>query len=677
MKPLQLSNENLSSEFSQSNTLESDSTDCYGVNVYEFQEGEDLYGPRTRGYQKPKHMWMAKDQALTNIKPSSSPLAATTLDFEIDCCTNQESLNPVATNHMRCPSPNNLIYNMGSPSTSGSVQGLSAALSSCTNTSSSLCSHNSPLIGLNASEVTSTCTSPNFIENKTEKCVPLTCEINSNVVKIKVSAKSAPKKRTMGKVSENKFELDPSNTSSVPDASNSQLSSEKQSHTRRNRQPQARNSRKSKRKSASEFSPTSFHSVPSPNVPTDSCLSESPTLAVTETSNQEYSGYTSVYSKSLPSSSAFVSGGLKIRLRRDSAVDFTVGKGKRAKSKTVPATFRIVESWCDADAPGGEFSRRIRGATSSSTSPTFSLVSGGLRVGDIVWAKLAGYPYWPSQISAIWARTAHQLSQATLLNTSQSVDNGASSLAVLQTPSDPSLATGYTARVDWLAWDQCSYLSCAKLYPFKESFDKLYNPRTRVKGYAEAVRLAKQIVNGTYVPNENTDSQLSNMSPQNKSQSSLTGQISAPPSTDSQWSSMTTLSSSLEIPTSGTTNQITDKQSLPLPSDLLPDTFMSSQLNPLPASLSNVYSTTDGGGILNSTDAFSTHSNNNNSCPRIDDRNMELPELGNISMWAPLPQLDVSGLGVFHVPTFSEDEEDDLDTSIVNQLKLDFGSCLQ
>ncbi|CAH8488632.1 unnamed protein product [Schistosoma turkestanicum] len=113
-----------------------------------------------------------------------------------------------------------------------------------------------------------------------------------------------------------------------------------------------------------------------------------------------------MYSKSLPSS-AFVSGRLKIR---DTALDYNIEKGKRAKSKTT-STFRIVES---------------------------CMVSGGLRVGNMVWAKLAGCPYWSSRFYAIWARTAYQLSQATLLPTSQSLENNASSLAVLATPSDPS-----------------------------------------------------------------------------------------------------------------------------------------------------------------------------------------------------------------------------------------------
>ncbi|CAH8533141.1 unnamed protein product [Heterobilharzia americana] len=625
MKPLQLSNEDLSTEFVQSNTLGSDSTDCFGVNVYEFQEGEDLYGTRTRGYQKPKHMWMAKDQALTNIKSNSLTPAATTLDFGSDFCANQ-GLNSIPPGHLRCPSPTNLTYNMGSPSTSSSIQGLSAAMSSCTNTSSSLCSHTSPVIGPNMTEITSTCASPTFNEVKNDKCSSLIYELNT-ATKTKMNTKSTTRKRTTVRVSQKKSEPIDSTPSSAPEISRSQPLNDKQSHPHRNRQPRVRTNRKSKR-----------------------------------------------------SSTTFVSGGLKIRLRRDAALDFNVGKGKRTKSKTTPATFRIVESWCDADAPGGDFTRRARGANGSSTSPTFSLVSGGLRVGDIVWAKLAGYPYWPSQVNAIWARTAHQLSQATLFPTSQSLDSNASSLAVLATPPDPSLAAGYTARVDWLAWDQCSYLSCAKLYPFKESFDKLYNPRTRVKGYAEAVRLAKQIVNGIYIPNEGMDSQLPNMSPQNKLHLSLSGQISAPPSTDSQWSSMTTLSSSLELPTTSTNHQNShelDRHALPLPSDSVPDTCMSSQLNSAPASVSNVYSSGGGGGggMFSTTDAFSTHSNN--SCFGLADKNMELPELGNIAMWAPLPQLDVSGLGVFHVPTFSEDEEEEFDQSIVNQLHLDFGSCLQ
>ncbi|CAH8488622.1 unnamed protein product [Schistosoma turkestanicum] len=192
-------------------------------------------------------MWMAKDQALTNIQSNSSTPATTALDFGSDCFTTQDSLTSVPSGDLRCPSLTNMTYNMGSPSTSGSIQGLSTALSSCTNRSSSLCIHTSPVISLNIGEVTNTFESPTFIDVKNEKNKQLTCEINTMVVKSKSGVKLTAKKQTTGKFSREKFESSSSANSSEPDTSKVKLSNDKQPYSHRYRQPRSLANRKSQR----------------------------------------------------------------------------------------------------------------------------------------------------------------------------------------------------------------------------------------------------------------------------------------------------------------------------------------------------------------------------------------------------------------------------------------------
>lgn len=622
---------------------ESDKADCCNLNIYEFQEGEDVYGSRSLGYQKPKHMWMAKDQAFTNSKPTSPNASINYVDFDTDI---GDSRNLVPQNCVnQCSFPVNLNYSMESPCPPNSVQGLSVTLSSYTNTSSSLSSHTPPSIGICTNELVSSSTSPSSSELHSIKsdCTALTSK-SSLKTKILLTIKSKSKGKNF--------------VSSVsPLESKSSSCSEDGPSVQRNKNRQFRSNRKNKRSLKTDKLTIKLPNLESNAFTNDKVFVKHP--------DKTESCLGALSNESKSSSSPPLTGGLKIRLRRDPGlIDSGVCRNKKLKNKN-STVFRIVESSCDADAPGGDYSRRIRAITGHSTlSPTFNLASGGLRVGDIVWAKLAGYPYWPSQISAIWARTAHQLSQATLLP-SQLLDTNTGSLSVLATPDDPSLASGYNAKVEWLAWDQCSYLSCAKLFPFKEAFDKLYNPRTRVKGYTEAVRLAKQYVNGNYPLNcDSSDLQTANLSSPNKSHSSLLGHFSAPPSTDSQWSAVTTLSSSLEPYAPGLNSTISREN--------LESNCQSNQIN---SSFDNYPQSS----IFSHSNDLITSQNMNEPLenPFYVSNGLcnELPDLGNMPLWAPLPQLDVSGLGVFHVPSFSEDEED-FDQPLVNPLEFDFGSCI-
>ncbi|KAL7063920.1 hypothetical protein AAHC03_05448 [Spirometra sp. Aus1] len=350
-----------------------------------------------------------------------------------------------------------------------------------------------------------------------------------------------------------------------------------------------------------------------------------------------------------------VIGGLKIRLRRDTTINEPLCGGKRSRLRKTgtksTSVFRIVESWCDADAPGGEFSHRVLTAKSSTTSPSVNLLAGGFRVGDIVWAKLAGYPYWPSRISALWARTAHQLAEASLLP--QTLDP--SSLSVLATPADPSLAPGFIAKVDWLACEQCSYLSCSKLFPFLEFYCKLYNPRTRVKGYTDAVRMAKSILNSTNGDNIAVDG--TSRSSQDESAGTPL-QVAALPSApvSSQSFDFTQSPFNQRLISNGDSHEIPD--------------FLNS--NPLDLSLnfrsSSAHFNSKGSDPADNQLSPRLLNLSHNAAEPYQDTS--LPDLGN-NVWTPLPQLDIAGFGdiISHVPTFSEDE-DDAESSVANQLKI-------
>ncbi|KAL7062593.1 hypothetical protein AAHC03_0520 [Spirometra sp. Aus1] len=74
------------------------------------------------------------------------------------------------------------------------------------------------------------------------------------------------------------------------------------------------------------------------------------------------------------------------------------------------------------------------------------------RLGDIVWCKLSGWPFWPARITSIAKEES----------------------------------TG-TACVRWFAWDQVSYMACDKLWPFLEHYDKKLDKRKKRGVYKQAV----------------------------------------------------------------------------------------------------------------------------------------------------------------------------------------------
>ncbi|KAA0190166.1 hypothetical protein FBUS_05519 [Fasciolopsis buskii] len=705
MKPSsQLSNVTLVSELPQQDTTEIEYNGLLHCNVYEFRDIEDPNSTRLLGYQKPKHMWLTKDQTLTGItKPNElSSAEPTPTEFtSINCIdfAGPDSLpfQPVSAIGITsfCASPVHSAYISGSPSTVSSVQGLSATLSSSlTNTSSSLYSHTPPNSGHGfTTGSASSNTSPSLAEMQLVKHPVIggpaedpptvkSLEVNRTLPTAKESMNGVAPKRNLTavsgrrKITTNKAvrEQATSFTSGTESNTNVVGNSVRAKQPRQKRQTGIvrRNSVGSNKRNQSQHGRLTLtlslcslsQSTASQSHEQD--LSSKPCVAVIRRRKLRPS-------KSLPSQSPFVPGGLKIRLRRDSApLDVGPGRSRRGRNKVESTgTFRIVESWCDADAPGGEFSQRASATISTSSSPSFALTSGSIRVGDIVWAKLAGYPYWPSRVSAIWARTVHQLSQAIPVPSSQPSDTtGSPSLSVLATPADPALAAGYTARVDWLAWDQCSYLSCAKLYPFKDTYDKLYNPRTRVKGYADAVRLAKKFCFDAHSGTEsNMDSHvMTNLSPL-KTFSNPPSHASAPTSTDSQWSGLhpcPTIDPPASVPQMLNTHnlpatnnhfvEVIDSNAtlcLPEPGPQIPPTVLDQTFHPeVPV------------GIPLATDPT--------------EEPMDLSTLGGLPLWTPLPQLDVSGLGDFvtHMPTFSEDEEDEVEDSVANELQIDFDACL-
>ncbi|TPP63013.1 hypothetical protein FGIG_10553 [Fasciola gigantica] len=703
----QLSNVTLVSELSQRNSTEVEYNRLFHCNVYEFQDIEDPTITRSLGYQKPKHMWMAKDQApAESTKPNNLSAADRVLtEFTTVSCIEFpthdslpfQSVSAIGITSLSA-SPVHSAYISGSPSTVSSTQGLSATLSSSlTNTSSSLYSHTPPNSGHGFSTTgsASSCTSPSLAEmqltkhpvidgstedpisdksletNRTHPLPTTKANVNGVICKRNLVATAGRRKTAVNKSVRKQTITTASGMESSQSFTESSVGAKK---PRQKRQTGLirRNSVGSNKRSQSQHGRLTLT--------LSLCSLSKP--ATVQSDQQDLSSKSCVAvirrrklrpSKSLPSQSPFVPGGLKIRLRRDSApLDVAPGRSKRARNKTESTgTFRIVESWCDADAPGGEFSQRASATISTSSSPSFALTSGSIRVGDIVWAKLAGYPYWPSRVSAIWARTVHQLSQAIPVPNSQPNDNtGSPSLSVLATPADPALAAGYTARVDWLAWDQCSYLSCAKLYPFKDTYDKLYNPRTRVKGYADAVRLAKRYCfdaqSGTAC---NIDPHVMTHSSPLKTLFNPPGHASVPTSTDSQWSELHPCPV-VDPPTS--VQQVLPTHTLPATDNHLVDMNNSNATLCLPES---------GTQIPLAALAQTYHPDVPVGTPLAADPTEEpvdLSALGGLPLWTPLPQLDVSGLGDFvtHMPTFSEDEEDEVEDSVANELQIDFDACM-
>ncbi|KAL5964758.1 PWWP domain-containing protein 2A [Taenia solium] len=538
------------------------------LSFYERKDFSPTNTSRIIGYQKPKHLWMAKDHSLdilgsTSAMNNECPYLCSGSRLSNESRTTSEHV--FASQQVAELTPLRNSYNGISPSNSSSAPGTVAMPSSLTNTSSSPSNHPSPQSRFGVSNISGSHYESPIASYPHQGALVSTHCMDSSEFKPKRKRGRPPKTK----------------------------SDDVDAHTC----PVSR-----KRQSRLDSKARESCSVPQPST-----------------------------------SSAFLTGGLKIRLRRDVSVDEPIcGKkfrSRKSNQKSVQV-FRIVESWCDADAPGG------LAAKSNAVSPmSTNQTSGGFRVGDVVWAKLAGYPYWPSRISALYARTPHQLAQVSPENANSD------SLAVSATPADPALAPGFTAKVEWFAWNQCSYLSCAKLFPFMEYFAKLYSPRTRVKNYAEAVNMAKLVVEGG---------------------SNETRLISEPQS-DIEKGSSASLSLS--------NNTEHGRSDLSCPPDLhfafnplnepkqsdvlrLPDLRLA--FNPVNPQLPVGCQAPMENGHFS---FLNLGANSGDFCQAPD------------QCWGPLPQLDVSGLNEFNsgVPTFSEDE-DETSESLANQLKSELGS---
>lgn len=96
-------------------------------------------------------------------------------------------------------------------------------------------------------------------------------------------------------------------------------------------------------------------------------------------------------------------------------------------------------------------------------------------VNDIVWAKISGYPFWPSKILSI-NRSQKSAQQTNNNNNCKSAINDE-----------------FIACVEWLAYDQISYVNCANLSHFNVDFDNKYSTKIKNKKYFEAVTEAKQL----------------------------------------------------------------------------------------------------------------------------------------------------------------------------------------
>ncbi|XP_068600998.1 PWWP domain-containing protein 2A [Brachionichthys hirsutus] len=130
----------------------------------------------------------------------------------------------------------------------------------------------------------------------------------------------------------------------------------------------------------------------------------------------------------------------------------------------------------------GELKRRRKSSTSSSSSSTSStssvfskLVSKCLLpdgrtvcVGDIVWAKIYGFPWWPARVLGI----------------------------TVSRRGDTGLAVRQEARVSWFGSPTTSFLPLSQLSPFLESFQSRFDRKRKGpyrRAIAEAASAAKQL----------------------------------------------------------------------------------------------------------------------------------------------------------------------------------------
>jgi hypothetical protein len=82
-------------------------------------------------------------------------------------------------------------------------------------------------------------------------------------------------------------------------------------------------------------------------------------------------------------------------------------------------------------------------------------------VGDVVWGKIHGFPWWPGKV-----------------------------LSISVSCTEDGISTNAQAHVAWYGSSTCSLMSCDRLCPFLETFKARYNKKKRGP-YKEAIRQAQ------------------------------------------------------------------------------------------------------------------------------------------------------------------------------------------
>ncbi|XP_055329376.1 PWWP domain-containing protein 2A-like [Paramacrobiotus metropolitanus] len=110
-------------------------------------------------------------------------------------------------------------------------------------------------------------------------------------------------------------------------------------------------------------------------------------------------------------------------------------------------------------------------------------------VGDVVWGKLTGYPWWPGKINHI------------VVCDDPMLQNTASS-AALTDPRSPPVLQYQEAQIEWYGQkSSISYIEVMQLSHYVEDYQKKYKPKERAGGYPEAIKAANAAANR---PNRNT-----------------------------------------------------------------------------------------------------------------------------------------------------------------------------
>lgn len=199
----------------------------------------------------------------------------------------------------------------------------------------------------------------------------------------------------------------------------------------------------------------------------DSCNSEWSSTEVCDAPHEEPPS--SSLSPPTPSSSSSVSSG-----PRCPSVSSPSTPTPKAEGKEVQGVGEEEEE------EGVEIKRRRKSSTSSSSSSSSSSVFSKLVskcllpdgrtvcVGDIVWAKIYGFPWWPARVLGI----------------------------TVSRRGDTGLAMQQEARVSWFGSPTTSFLPLTQLSPFLESFQSRFDRKRKGpyrRAIAEAASAAKQL----------------------------------------------------------------------------------------------------------------------------------------------------------------------------------------